>query len=187
MNLTRDRLRSIGWVTLLILCTAMTAGLTLRVNAAKSEVHQAERRIVSMRNEITFLQTEFQTRSNQQQLTALNDVEFGYIAPRAQQYIEGERQLAVLGKPRAPGAPAPIRLASAAKDAGTVPFLQMVSPLAGLSQGAGDAEPEGDATGEAPLQGGAVSPEQDPIGAAIDAESLAARLARIGPDAVQTE
>src|SRR5688572_3301464 len=127
MNLTRDRLHSIGWVTLLTLCTAMTAGLTLRVNAAKSEVYQAERKIVSMRSEITFLQTEFQTRSNQQQLKALNDVEFGYVAPRAQQYIEGERQLAVIGKPRAPGAPSPIRVATATKEDAKAPVLAMVS------------------------------------------------------------
>ncbi|MDG2003605.1 MAG: hypothetical protein P8J20_09775 [Novosphingobium sp.] len=181
MNLTRDRLRSIGWVTLLTLCLALTAGLTLRVNAVKSEVYQAESRIVSTRSKITFLETEYQTRSNQQQLKALNDVEFGYMAPRAQQYIEGERQLAVLGKPREPGAPAQIRVA--AVDAGTkrTSFLPMLSPVGSVAQDSGAASPAGEVSETAAPLAYQETSEEDPIGAAIDAESLGERLARIGP------
>ena len=78
-----------------------------------------------------FLETEFEARSNQQQLKALNDVEFGYEAPKAEQYIEGERQLVALGMERAPGAPAPIRVASAADGDEQGAFPAMVSPLTG--------------------------------------------------------
>ncbi len=187
MNLTRDRLRSIGWVSLLTLCTVMTAGLTLRVNAVKSEVYKAERKIVSTRTEITFLETEYQTRSNQQQLKALNDVEFGYTAPRARQYIEGERQLAVLGKPRGPGAPAPIRVAMAAADDKPASLLAMVSPVAGNVQGSGEASQEDTMLAGADPPASQASLKQDPIGAAIDAESLGERLARIGPDVTRPE
>src|SRR5690606_35387395 len=94
-----------------------------------------------------FLETEFEARSNQQQLKELNDVEFGYEAPKAEQYIEGERQLASLGKPRAPGAPKPIRVASAAADGDRMPFPALVSPLTGkplAAQAASDAASEGE-------------------------------------------
>jgi len=136
MNLTRDRVRSIGWAFLLAVCFALTMVLTFRVNAVKSEVRLAERKIVAIKQEKMFLETEFETRSNQQQLKALNDLEFGYEAPRAAQYIEGERRLAELGKPRGPGAPAPIRVARAAGGGAEAPFLAMVSPLTGQAMAA---------------------------------------------------
>lgn len=114
MKLTRDRARSIGWAVILMVCLAMTMALTMRVNAVKSQVALAERKIVALRQEQQMLETEFETRANQQQLKALNDVEFGYQAPTPTQYLEGERQLAVLAKARSPGAPSPIRVATAA-------------------------------------------------------------------------
>ncbi|MCP5404554.1 MAG: hypothetical protein H6917_19435 [Novosphingobium sp.] len=136
MNLTRDRLQSIGWAFVLTVCFALTMALTFRVNAVKSQVRLAERQIVALKQEKLFLETEFEARSNQQQLTALNDIEFGYQAPKAEQYIEGERQLSNLGKPRAPDAPAPIRVASAAGNDRNAPFPAMVSPLTGKPAGA---------------------------------------------------
>lgn len=131
MNLTRDRLQSIGWAFVLTVCFALTMALMFRVNAVKSQVRLAERQIVALKQEKLFLETEFEARSNQQQLTALNDVEFGYQAPKAEQYIEGERQLVGLGKARAPDAPPPIRVASAADSGGSEPFPAMVSPISG--------------------------------------------------------
>ncbi|GGY93985.1 hypothetical protein [Novosphingobium colocasiae] len=141
MNLTRDRVYSIGWATILLVCFVLTVALTLRVNAVKSQVHQADKRIVAVQQDIAFLETEFQTRSNQQQLKLLNDVEFGYGAPTAEQYLEGERQLLALGKAVGPNAPAPLLYAhddgSAApeKDTGNS-LLAMVSPVTGASAAA---------------------------------------------------
>jgi hypothetical protein len=132
MNLTRDRVRSIGWAVILTVCAALTLVLTFRVNAVKSQVRLTERQIVALKQEKIDLETEFETRANQQQLRALNDVEFGYEAPKADQYIEGERQLAQLGKPRAPGAPEPIRVAVNTQGDDTPSVLPaMVSPLTG--------------------------------------------------------
>ena len=130
MNFNRDRARSIGWVFVLMACLGLTLVLMVRVNAVKSQVRLAERQLVALKREKVFLETEFETRSNQQQLRALNDVEFGYSAPTAGQYMAGERQLAAFGKPAAPDAPAPIRVASASADDAT-PFPAMVSPLTG--------------------------------------------------------
>lgn len=131
MNLTRDRLRSIGWAAVLVVCTALTLALTFRVNAVKSEVRLAERQIMAMKQHKLLLETEFETRANQQQLRNLNDVEFGYEAPSAGQYLEGERQLAALGKPRGPGAPSPIRVASVQSLSDEQDFPAMVNPLTG--------------------------------------------------------
>lgn len=181
MNLTSDRIRSIGWVSILVVCGAMTVGLTLRVNAVKSQVHDTEKKIVWVKRDIDFLETEFQTRSNQQALRDLNDLEFGYKAPTAGQYIEGERQLAALGVPAGPGAPAPIRYANAEMPNGgsgegkvanggeSGSLLAMVSPVAGATAAA---------ITEAPKAGtGSRDPEREAI--ARDAAALGKRLARI--------
>ena len=127
MNLTRDRLNTIGWGFALTLCATLVLALTFRVNAVKSEVRLAERHIAQLRQEKMFLETEFETRASQQQLEAFNDVDFGYTAPTAGQYLDGERALAALGKPRSPDAPAPIRVAS-------VDAVQSVRAMPALAQ-----------------------------------------------------
>lgn len=132
MNLTRDRLNAIGWLGALALAALVTAVLMLRVNAVKSQVRLAERQIVAVKRDKLFLETEFETRANQRQLAELNAVEFGYRAPSAGQYLEGERQLAMLGKARDPGAPAPIRVARADRGEDQAGLISaMVSPLTG--------------------------------------------------------
>ena len=136
MNLTQDRVRSIGWAAVLLICLALTAVLTFKVNAVKSQVRLTERKIVAVKQEKLFLETEFEARANQQQLKSLNDVEFGYQAPTAGQYLEGERQLASLGKARAADAPRPIRVASAGQPGEGSGLASMVSPLTGKAMAA---------------------------------------------------
>lgn len=119
MNLTRDRLHTLGWGTAMAISLALLAVLTTRVNAVKSQVALADRQIALVSQEKLYLETEFETRANQQQLRALNDVDFGYTAPTAAQYLKSERDLAMLGKPAAPDAPQPIRYAAA--DTGSEP------------------------------------------------------------------
>jgi hypothetical protein len=132
MIATASRLRSVGWLVLLGLCLALVIALALRVNALRSQIHHAEARIVALKQERMYLETEFETRSNQQQLKAWNDVEFGYAAPNASQYIEGERQLAQLSVPATPDAPEPIRVASVDDSViASAGFPGMVSPLSG--------------------------------------------------------
>ncbi|MES2493942.1 MAG: hypothetical protein V4579_11770 [Pseudomonadota bacterium] len=135
--LTRAGARKAGWAVILVICLALTIALTMRVNAVRSQVLLTERQIVALRQEKGMLETEFETRANQQQLKALNDTEFGYSAPTAGQYLESERQLAAYGKPRLPGAPSPIRVASAGSDdrgrevEGESPFPALANPLTG--------------------------------------------------------
>lgn len=130
----RGSLRSAGWIAVLAACATLFVVLTFRVNAVKSEVRLAERRIVALQREKMLLETEFETRASQQNLSNWNEVEFGYRAPRAAQYLENERQLASLGTPRAVGAPAPIRVASAeVSDDAAQSFPRMVSPVTARS------------------------------------------------------
>lgn len=182
MNLTRDRVHSIGWMTVLLICGALSLALMLRVNAVKSQVAGSERKIVFLQRDIDFLQTEFQTRSNQQQLKTLNDVEFGYEAPRAEQYIEGERQLAALGKARGPGAPEPIRYASADEAAPgegeNGGLLAMVSPVTGASPVQAKGKSDSGKDTAAP-KAAANDARDEGKALARDARNLGKRLARI--------
>jgi hypothetical protein len=132
MNLTARRLRSIGWVATLVVCAALVMVLAFRVNALRSQVHRSQARIIALKQETMYLETEFETRANQQQLKAWNDVEFGYVAPVAGQYLDTERELASYAKPAEPGAPAPIRVASTDDQvAAAAVFPAMVSPMTG--------------------------------------------------------
>ena len=137
MSLSTRRLRSIGWLALLAVCATLVMVLTMRVNALRSQVRREENRIVALREETLYLQTEFETRASQQQLKAWNDVDFGYVAPAAGQYLENERQLAMLGKPAAPDAPAPVQLAEMGDgtNAAGASYPAMVSPLTGRPSG----------------------------------------------------
>lgn len=106
-----SRVRQIGWAIVLSVCFGLLLALTFRVNAVKSDVRLTERKIIAAQRAKLMLETEFQTRASQQQLADWNAVEFGYGAPRADQYLESETQLAVLGTPRGIDAPSPVRVA----------------------------------------------------------------------------
>jgi len=190
--LTRSRARSIGWAAILGLCLALTLALTFRVNAVKSQVRLTERHILALKTEKGLLETEFETRANQQQLRNLNDVEFGYQAPTAAQYLESERQLAALGKPSGPGAPEMIRVARAdpaeAKSGDSL-LPAMVNPLTGKALaaevpktrvdedgGKAQAKPAARLAAADPAKG-ARAPSAKPHAAL--AETLGERLARV--------
>ena len=131
MMISGSRLRQIGWAAALLACFSLFLGLSFRVHAVKSEVQLAEREIIALKRETLELETEFQARASQRQLADWNVVEFGYEAPRADQYLESERQLAALGSPRGPGAPAPIRVVRAEIADGSASDREMVSPITG--------------------------------------------------------
>ncbi|MFM9937230.1 MAG: hypothetical protein ACKVOL_13650 [Novosphingobium sp.] len=174
MMVSAHRFRSIGWIALLLVCGALVMVLAFRVNALRSQVHRTEQQIVALRKEKLYLETEVETRANQQQLKLWNDVEFGYVAPTASQYLSSERQLASFAKPDQPDAPTPIRVASADDAvAAEAVFPSIVSRLAG--------DPDLSAARDHP----AAAPETDESPSAADqaaaAAGLGARLATLGP------
>ena len=133
---TRNRFQSLASFAVIAICAVLTLALMVKVNAVRRDLRQTERRIAALHHENLFLETEFETRASQQQLEALNAVDFGYHAPAAGQYVEGERQLALLGKLPGPGAPSPLRVASAGSNEQVPLFTAMVSPLTGKPLGA---------------------------------------------------
>lgn len=137
MIVTRSRMQKIGWAAILTVCFAMLVALTFRVNAVKSEVRLIERKLVSVQQQKDLLRTEFETRASQRKLTALNEFEFGFKAPTPGQYLESERELALLGKPRAVDAPAPIMVASAERaESKEMDFPALLNPLSGKAEAA---------------------------------------------------
>jgi hypothetical protein len=139
MMVSANRFRSIGWIALLLVCAAIVMVLAFRVNALRSQVHRTELQIVALRKEKLYLETEVETRANQQQLKLWNDVEFGYVAPTAGQYLSNERQLAAFAKPDGPDSPAPIRVASA--DDAVAAEAAFPSVMSGLAAAADIAAP----------------------------------------------
>lgn len=145
------RFRRIGWVALLTVCTLLYGLLHLQVWSVSSEVKRAERRIVALEQDKLLLETEFLTRSSQAQLAAWNRVDFGYSAPRADQFIASERQLASFGADGVAGREEAMRLASFSADEEVAPFPRLVSPITGepldedlVRPAAARAEVEGD-------------------------------------------
>lgn len=175
MMVSAHRFRSIGWIALLLVCFALVMVLAFRVNALRSQVHRTELQIVALRKEKLYLETEVETRANQQQLKLWNDVEFGYVAPSASQYLSNERQLAAFAKPEGPDAPAPIRVASA--DDAVAAEAVFPSVIAGL---AGDPEISAPATKSDEDTKAAAKPADAAERAAATA-NLGARLAMVSP------
>jgi len=147
--MTSSQARSLGWAAVLAICFALVVVLSFKVHAVKSEVLLAERQLIALQRETLLLETEFETRASQRQLAEWNTVEFGYAAPRAGQFLEGERQLASLGEVRGADAPAPIRLARAdstdAAAAGAPADAAMRSPVSGAKVTLASASSEKDA------------------------------------------
>lgn len=131
MMVTGSRLRQIGWAVVLLACVCVFLALSLRVHAVKSQVLLAERHIIELRRENMMLETEFETRASQRQLANWNVVEFGYQAPRADQYLQNRMQLARFGSPRGPLAPEPIRVARLDYKGKPANKAPMASPLTG--------------------------------------------------------
>lgn len=131
MIVTGSQIRRMGWMAVLAACITLFAVLSFNVHAVRSEVLLAERQIIALERETLMLETEFQARASQRQLAEWNAVEFGYQAPRADQFLDNERQLASLGQPLGPSAPAPIRLARADVSETESAQAEMVSPVSG--------------------------------------------------------
>ncbi|MWV27385.1 hypothetical protein [Aurantiacibacter rhizosphaerae] len=127
----QSRIRRIGWLAALGTCIVLYILLHVKVNAVHAEVIRAEREIVRLENQNMLLETEFLTRSSQVQLAAWNRVDFGFEAPRAEQFIDSPIQLASFGSPRSADAPAPILLAGMTSGEDMPDFPQLVSPLTG--------------------------------------------------------
>lgn len=133
-------IRRIGWIAVLAVCVALYLALHLKVHSVNSDIVRAERRIVALEGQAMMLETEYLTRSSQLQLARWNRMDLGYRAPEASQFIEGERQLAMLSQPplpaQRPGEPAlgdqgEVQLAANMAGESDAARPQVLSPLTG--------------------------------------------------------
>lgn len=88
--------KALGWC----LCVAVVAPafylVTSQVAAERGRLESMERAIVKARSDIRTLETEFNTRANLAQLERWNGEVLSLAAPRAEQFVGGEAQLAQL-------------------------------------------------------------------------------------------
>jgi hypothetical protein len=97
MKLVVKRLEGMGWLALVFLVAILLYPLSLSVATLRSDLSRTDSKIVEVKKEIRYLETEFSARANLRQLEDWNKLEFGYVSPRATQYLDGERALANLG------------------------------------------------------------------------------------------
>ena len=97
MTLAMKKLHGIGWVALVFLVAILLYPLSLQVASVHGELTSTERQITQARREISYLQADLRTLANHSQLEEWNRVQYGYVAPVAEQYLAGERALADLG------------------------------------------------------------------------------------------
>jgi len=137
MMVNRSHVKTAGWAAVLLGCASAVAMLMFKVNAVRSEVRNAEERIVELQRDNLYLETEFETRASQQQLAALNRMEFGYVAPGPGQFLPNERALTAFAEPRAAGAPQMIRVAR-----GDIADVELASFSGEVAEAVADDEPE---------------------------------------------
>ncbi|MGB5483507.1 colicin transporter [Parasphingorhabdus sp.] len=97
MKLAVKRLEGIGWLALVFLVAILLYPLSLSVATLRSDLARTDGKIVEVKKDIRYLETEFSARANLRQLEDWNKLEFGYVSPLASQYLDGERALANLG------------------------------------------------------------------------------------------
>ena len=97
MKLAAKRLEGIGWLALVFVVAILLYPLSLSVATLRSDLARTDAKIVSVKKEIRYLETEFSARANLRQLEHWNKLEYGYVSPKAAQYLDGERALANLG------------------------------------------------------------------------------------------
>jgi hypothetical protein len=116
--------REVGWVAAVAGTALGCYMVSLKVASERAALEQVENRIVLAQRDIRVLQTEIGTRGRLEQLESWNVKVLALSAPQAQQFLEGEFQLATLAAPTKKIDPsAPIVLASAPAPAPQGPAL----------------------------------------------------------------
>lgn len=104
--------RNLGWLALVFMVAILLYPLSLSVAAVHSDLRKTEAEIIAVKREMRYLETEFATRASMVQLEQWNDLEFGYVAPTARQFIHREKELASLGAGKAGPGEAQVRVAA---------------------------------------------------------------------------
>lgn len=88
------RMRPIGWVAGVAAAALSFYLVSLQVASERAELESVERRIVLTQRQIRHLETEFSARASLRQLEAYNNEVLALAAPKSEQYLTDEVQLA---------------------------------------------------------------------------------------------
>ena len=132
MNIASDFVRRGLWIAAFVVAFLVFLIVTMAANSAKSDVHRLERSIVATQRQKLLLETELQARANQRQLATWNALEFGYSAPRSDQFVDRPTDLAALSDERPSGAPQPIRVVTANARSSDSRLAELVEAVAEL-------------------------------------------------------
>ena len=120
--------KSVGWVAGIGAAALTCYMFSLSVAAERAELAQLDSRIVNLKQSIRTLNTELETRGRVHQLQHWASADFGFAAPGANQFLEGEVTLAQLELPsQASAMETPVRLADAPQPAPAMPRVVQAS------------------------------------------------------------
>jgi hypothetical protein len=89
--------RPLGWVAGVATAATCLYMVSLQVAAERGKLESVERQIASAQHDMRQLQTELGTRASLRQLEKWNGDVLALSAPKAQQFLHGEKELASLG------------------------------------------------------------------------------------------
>jgi hypothetical protein len=105
------RFRSVFWVAIASIAGLGCYLVTQYVAGERLALAHVERQVLRSRIAVRNLQTELGTRGSMAQLEQWNSDALALAAPKAEQFVKGEAQLAMLGRPPAPALPEGARTA----------------------------------------------------------------------------
>ncbi|MFM9977652.1 MAG: hypothetical protein ACKVOP_06350, partial [Sphingomonadaceae bacterium] len=91
-----QRFRAVGYLAMVAIAATILYLISLQVAAERGKLEAVERQIVAAQREMRQLQTELGTRASMRQLEKWNGDVLALSAPKADQYVHGQTQLAAL-------------------------------------------------------------------------------------------
>jgi hypothetical protein len=125
-----QRFRSLGWVAGVATAATCLYLVSLQVAAERGKLEAVEHQIASAQRDMRQLQTELGTRASLRQLEKWNGDVLALSAPKAQQFLHSEAQLASLGSGAIDdGTPnAPPAVMNASFEPASVPTTPIAAP-----------------------------------------------------------
>ncbi len=98
MSSSINPLKNFGWFAILLLVVMLLYPMSLNVASLRGDLVAIDKDILSTKKEINYLQAEIKARANLQQLEEWNELLYGFKSPTADQFANGEKALANLGR-----------------------------------------------------------------------------------------
>jgi hypothetical protein len=135
------RFRSVFWVAIASIAGLGCYLVTQYVAGERLALAKVERQVVRAQIAVRDLQTELGTRGSMAQLEQWNQDALALAAPKADQFVKGETELAMLTRPPVVGAPAGTGSASAPAQVAAVSYRAPAPAAAPATEADPDAAP----------------------------------------------